>query len=62
MARQQDELFFPDIYSTIDGIAVHQNGRIIVVQDGDVERFVAEFQRVRRQQLIDDCRRIAEVA
>ena len=58
-----DNLFRPDIApSQSGGIVLYQNGRIITVADADVELFVAELQRIRRRQLVDDCRRIAGVA
>ena len=58
-----NNLFRPDIApSQSGGIVLHQNGQRIVIEDGEVELFVAELQRIRQRQLVDDCRRIAGVA
>ena len=58
----QTKLFIPDVFPAKSGIGIHQNGRIITVADADVEQLIADLQRVRQRQLIDDCRRIAGVA
>ena len=58
-----NNLFRPDIApSQSGGIVLYQNGQRIVIEDGEVELFVAELQRIRRRQLVDDCRRIAGAA
>jgi len=58
-----NNLFRPDIApNRAGGIVLHQNGQRIVIEDGEVELFVAELQRIRKRQLIDDCRRIAGAA
>ena len=58
----QRKLFIPDVFPAASGIGIHQNGKIITVADADVEQFIADLQRVRKRQLIDDCRRISGVA
>lgn len=62
MTRDQSQLFLPDIFPTKGGIAIHQNGKIITIPDGEVERFVDDLREVRKRQLVADCMRIAEVA
>ena len=59
----ENTLFRPDIApNRAGGITLYQNSQRIVIEDGEVELFVAELQRIRRRQLVDDCRRIAGVA
>jgi hypothetical protein len=58
-----NNLFRPDIApNRAGGLILHQNGQRIVIEDGEVELFVSELQRIRKRQLIDDCRRIAGCA
>ena len=52
----------PDIFPRSSGIGLHQDGKFITVPDEEVERFVRQLVAIRRQQLINDCRRIAGVA
>lgn len=58
-----NNLFLPGITpDRAGGIVLHQNGQRIVIIDDVVELFVAELQRIRQRQLVDDCRRIAGAA
>ena len=60
---QHQSLFLPDIApGKAGGIVLHQNGQRIVIEDCEVERFVADLKEVRKRQLIADCRRIAGAA
>ena len=59
----ENTLFRPDIApNRAGGITLYQNSQRIVIEDGEVELFVAELQRIRQRQLVDDCRQIAGVA
>jgi hypothetical protein len=55
------DLFIPDIYPSAGGIGLHQAGKHITIPDDAVEQFVRDLVQVRRQQLINDCNRIAGV-
>lgn len=53
-------LFRPAVHPTKDGLMlIDYTGNQMVVHDSEVERFIEDFQEVRKQQLIRHCRDIA---